>query len=211
MVVIAERANLREGPGTAYPSLGQVVWGTEMRITGRNSQGDWWQVCCYRGQQAWIAGWLVEARGAVSEIGVVEMSAPLPTVAPLPTPVVWPFEPAFGPTGYPTGNLFLDIWAKVYEGGEPGKPLPGFQLKVLRDGVEVSDGRLSGDVFHTTGWQQGDLLYNLKYEYGPDAGEADWTLWLADEQGRAVSRQVAFTTRGATGRYRVIYVGFRRR
>jgi len=210
--VLVDRANLREGPGTGYEWVGQVARHTRLRITGRNAAGDWWRVCCYRGQQAWIAGWLVEAHGPLTEIGVVEMPAsPIPSPAPTPTPTMEPapFELAFGPTGYQTSNLFLNIWVKVYEGGEPGVPLPGFQLRVLRNGMDASDGKLSGDVFHTTGYLQGDLLYNLKYEYGPDAGEADWLIWLADQKGRPVSRQVAFTTRGAASRYRVIYIGFR--
>ena len=193
-----------------------MVRDTQLKITGRNAEGDWWRVCCLRGQQVWIAGWLVEAHGPLTEIGVVEIPTPPvvpPTAAPTPTPEhpLTPFELAFGPTGYQTNNLFLNIWVKVYEGGEPGTAMKGFQLKVLRNGVDVSSGQLSGDVFHTTGWLQGDLVYNLKYEYAPDAGEADWLIWLADGQGEAVSRQVGFTTRGAASRYRVIYVCFRRR
>ncbi len=36
--------------------------------------------------------------------------------------------------------------------------------------------------------------YNLKYEYLPDAGDAEWTIYLVDGSGNPVSQEAKFTT-----------------
>lgn len=48
--------NLRSGPDTTYPTVGQVSEQTKVTITGRNAAGTWWQICCTPGssQASWI-------------------------------------------------------------------------------------------------------------------------------------------------------------
>jgi len=225
VIVLQDKVNVRSGPGTGYPVVGQVARNTRLEIVARNPQGDWWQVCCYQGQQVWIVARLVQTQGSTAAVQVAaNIPAPppptptprrLPTPTPLPTATprpVLPFDRAIGPQYSSTTNLFLNIFVKVFEGKAPNeKPLEGYQLKVLRNGVDVSDGRLShGVAFDSTGPLQGNLLYNLKYEYYPDAGEADWTIWLANAGGQAVSAEITFTTRGGASKNRLIYIGFQR-
>lgn len=38
--------NIRQGPGTEYPVLGQVAAGMIASVTGVNPEGTWWQVIC---------------------------------------------------------------------------------------------------------------------------------------------------------------------
>ena len=71
-------ANLRGGPGTAYPILGMTHAGNRYLITAR--AGDWWQITA-NDAPVWIHSALGVTEGNASTVAVV--SAP-----PLPTPVL---------------------------------------------------------------------------------------------------------------------------
>ncbi len=45
--------NVRQGPGTAYPVLGQINPGIAYDITGKNEPGDWWQIDLGGGTNGW--------------------------------------------------------------------------------------------------------------------------------------------------------------
>ena len=85
--------NLRGGPGTDYPVLGQAKAGQPMQIVGKNAAGTWWQVCCVGEKRAWLLAELVTVQGNVSGIAV---ATDIPTPAP---------QPAAAPAP-PAGNLF---------------------------------------------------------------------------------------------------------
>lgn len=55
--VTSDLVNLRSGPDTTYPTVGQVNEQTTVTITGRNATGTWWQICCPPGvpQASWIS------------------------------------------------------------------------------------------------------------------------------------------------------------
>jgi hypothetical protein len=80
--VVADTVNLRAGPGTDYPVVGQGQQGQELPITGRNAVADWWQVVMPNDQTAWVVDELVEVSQA--EL-VIQVDAPLPP-PPLATP-----------------------------------------------------------------------------------------------------------------------------
>ncbi|MBC8254281.1 MAG: SH3 domain-containing protein [Ardenticatenia bacterium] len=82
--------NVRDGPGTDYPRLGQVTKNTRLRITGKNLAGDWLQVCCVNDQQVWIAGWLVQVEGDASDVQAIRVPPPPPTPIPTATPTQSP-------------------------------------------------------------------------------------------------------------------------
>ena len=69
-------ANVRSGPGTAYPIVGQVPAGTTLVIQGQNSAGTWWQVCCLRDKPGWI----------LAELLPVTAPVRVPAVADIPPP-----------------------------------------------------------------------------------------------------------------------------
>lgn len=54
--------NLRYGPDTTYPTVGQVSEQTKVTITGRNATGTWWQICCPPGapQVSWISAEFID-------------------------------------------------------------------------------------------------------------------------------------------------------
>ena len=45
--------NVRSGPGTNYPILGQAASGDQYPISGKNPAGGWWQII-YSGQFGWV-------------------------------------------------------------------------------------------------------------------------------------------------------------
>lgn len=73
--------NVRSGPSTQYPIIGQVPTSTELILHGRNQAGDWLQVCCIQGQTGWVVHRLVTSIGQIDEIDVPVIT----DVAPPPT------------------------------------------------------------------------------------------------------------------------------
>lgn len=70
-VVNQEVANLRSGPGTEYPRIGQAAGGDELVIIGRNEAGDWLRIRTADGQLGWVATFLVRVNSDIGFIGVV--------------------------------------------------------------------------------------------------------------------------------------------
>jgi len=70
--------NVRSGPSTQYPIIGQVAAGTEWFVQGRNPEGDWLQICCVQGQSGWIASRLVTNTGPFG-VPVITDVPPPPT------------------------------------------------------------------------------------------------------------------------------------
>ena len=89
-VVQGGRVNVRRGPDTAYPRVGQVTKKTRLEIVGKNRGGDWWQVCCVNGHRVWIAGWLVQVEGDTDGVPLIPVPPPPPTPTPTATPTEWP-------------------------------------------------------------------------------------------------------------------------
>jgi len=69
-VVADSAANLRGGPGTGYPTVGQITPGKEVDIIGRNSNGDWWRIAWDGAGQAWVAGLVVRVLGPIDSMAV---------------------------------------------------------------------------------------------------------------------------------------------
>ncbi len=93
-VINGPQVNLRAGPGTGYALAGTATRGTEFSIVGKNSAGDWWQLCCLNDTSVWIASFLVDTSGPVDSVAVAaNLPAPLPTAVPAPV-VVQPAVPA---------------------------------------------------------------------------------------------------------------------
>ncbi len=88
--------NVRSGPSTQYPVIGQLQAGVVYRVLGKNSGGDWWQFD-FDGTVGWTIGSLVNAQGDTGSLAVInDIPAPpqLQTVAvaaapaPAPAPAV---------------------------------------------------------------------------------------------------------------------------
>jgi hypothetical protein len=219
VVVNSETLNGRRGPASTFERIGQAEKGAKLMILARTPDNAWWQVCCMANQPVWVSADLVEAKGPVEAVPVLTPPptpvpppppAPKPTATQVPTPLP-PFDIAEGPQ-FPIkrDNGILTIWAKVYEGpSDNQKALPGYVLKVLRDGVDVSDSIPSfGDAPFNRTFPEGDFKYNLKFEIA-NAGEADWQIYLAKPGGFQMSPITQFTTKGDSYRNQVVYIAYR--
>jgi uncharacterized protein YraI len=80
LAVTSPTLNVRSGPGTAYPRVGQIRRGETYTIVGRTEAGDWWQVT-YDGKPGWVSSDLVTVNGPVDSVAMVEVAA-APTAAP---------------------------------------------------------------------------------------------------------------------------------
>ena len=52
-VTVLGEMNIRGGPGTDYEVIGDAVAGETFAITGKNEEGNWWQID-FRGEPGWI-------------------------------------------------------------------------------------------------------------------------------------------------------------
>ena len=101
LIVNTAQLNVRLGPDTNYPVLGQVHSADVFAITGRTAAADWWQIN-YNGQPGWVSAAYVIARGGenVAEITLLPTPPPAapapagPTPSPNPGPVGQQPEPA---------------------------------------------------------------------------------------------------------------------
>ncbi len=74
--------NVREGPSTLYPVVGQVQAGGTYRIVGKNEAGDWWQIDLENGVIGWTIDSLTSASGSLDAVAVItDIPAP-PEAAP---------------------------------------------------------------------------------------------------------------------------------
>ena len=79
--------NVRQGPSTQYPVIGQVQPGVVYRILGKNQGGDWWQLDL-DGQVGWTIGSLVSSAGDLNSVSVITdiPAPPAPQVAQVAEP-----------------------------------------------------------------------------------------------------------------------------
>jgi uncharacterized protein YraI len=98
-VVAEDTANLRSGPGKAYPLVGRLNAGESAEIIARNASGDWWQLAWDGTGSAWVSGTTVKVQGPIDTVAVAKNVAPPPappTAAPptAPPPTKAPPTPA---------------------------------------------------------------------------------------------------------------------
>jgi hypothetical protein len=182
----------------------------------------WLWVCCISNQPAWVPPDGLSLRGVLS--AAEEMpSPPTPTTAPTEPPTVTPtpsatplppFDIARGPEfPWKVSDDTLTIFVKVFEGPPDNqRPLGGYALRVLRDGVDLSQRQIvshaSVSGFDRTGKDDASSYsYNLKYELR-NAGEADWSVALIRPDGAAVSPEWTFSTKGAARPNMAVFVAY---
>jgi hypothetical protein len=74
--------NVRSGPGTNYPIIGQMNGSTELDVIGVNGQ---WYVVNFSGVQGWMAGWVTTLKGNCTGLAYVAAPPPpAPTAVPPP-------------------------------------------------------------------------------------------------------------------------------
>jgi uncharacterized protein YraI len=146
LIVNNQAVNVRNGPGTEYGLVGSAEANQTFDVVGKNQAGDWWQICCVNGQQAWIFGQLARVENAEAVTVAADIPAPpvvvAPTVAPVaaapPTPVPPPAEappaeapPAEAPpTNDPCATIGGDGCKFQLREGPKFAPNGGMELKL---------------------------------------------------------------------------------
>lgn len=78
------KINIRSGPGTDYPVLGQIEPGQSAPVTGRNQDNSWWQISLADNSLGWVFGELVQAAGPTNAVPIAAAPPPPPTATPAP-------------------------------------------------------------------------------------------------------------------------------
>ena len=175
-VIARSTVNLRGGPGTVYPVVGQLVAGQEAGIVGRNASGDWWQVSWNGDPQAWVAGTIVDVMGPIDTVAVPEnIPTPPPTFTPAPTvppATVAPAETPVPSVAYVIKSLRLrpiGVDGQECHGGNyliivtvvdaAGNPLDGVRVREIYTGsIQVSGSKGPGTSEWVTGPGGGGMM-----------------------------------------------------
>jgi hypothetical protein len=111
--ITADQVNLRGGPGTNYPVVGQLARTSTLQIVGRNEQGDWLRLTLPDADPA--EGWVSAALVLVDLPDNASLTA-LPVAAAPPPPVA-----SVGGGGGNAGKSAAELAAAT----APGMPGPG--------------------------------------------------------------------------------------
>lgn len=87
VAIMRIRVNVRQGPGAAYPKVGELDRNVKVVIVGRSEDGKWYQVPYATGKTGWVAVDFVDVSGAVEKVPVVAVQAPPATLTPTATRV----------------------------------------------------------------------------------------------------------------------------
>ncbi len=157
--------NVRSGPGTAYPVVGEMKPGEITLVTGRNSENSWWQVSLTNTQtytQGWVYGELAAFSGSREIVPVVAAPPPPPSPTPAAAPQKANDQPLTpeeladklrcGKDFCVTYQALVPIWENggcignhsiyitVLQGLPPGQPLDGVVVGDTYNNVTVASG-----------------------------------------------------------------------
>jgi uncharacterized repeat protein (TIGR01451 family) len=88
--ILAERLNVRSGPGTAFGVIGIAIEGETVLLLGRNADSSWFRICCATGTntEGWISAPFIQLN-----VDPATLTAQVPLVT-IDTDVSTPVEPA---------------------------------------------------------------------------------------------------------------------
>ncbi len=166
--------NVRSGPGTAYPRVGQVSNGYTTAILGRNNDASWVFIN-YPGGQGWIYSNLAQLQGDVNSVPVPQIAPPpaTPTPPPPPPPTATPVPQA--QYQYTVSNVF----AKTNKGLTQIKGIIRDAAGNPVNGVYV---RVRSGSFCTISFKSGPWKDANGNPSGYQPGEYDIMLWPGGER-----------------------------
>jgi ABC-type branched-subunit amino acid transport system substrate-binding protein len=108
---VKSNVNVRTGPGTVYPVLGQLRKGDQVQLVGVSADLAWY-VITFKGRPGWVSASFLDVVGDIRTLPII--AAP-PTPVPTPTPVA-----SLTPTAQPLADIVL-----VNATLNPAIPQPG--------------------------------------------------------------------------------------
>lgn len=223
-VINDDLVNIRSGPGLEYPVLGMANRGDEFTVVGKDASEEWWKICCFEEREAWTVKYYVDISGPVDTIAVAEAeAAPVATeAAPQPeAPAAPPSAETEAPTEppapsfpfnlvaqeqFPEANNLVRIFLYVYQGDSA---LPGYSVRVLKDGAELPVNATSADAAGMT-WpiaSPRQRFQNMKVEFSGIQPAGTWEVQLIDSSGAAAGPPASFSLTG-TDTNRELYVRY---
>ena len=205
VVITAPTVNLRAGPGTNYPRIGQATQGQVYDIVAKNPKGNWFQITV-NGKLAWIindARW-TKPQGDVTTVAVAENiptppppPKPKPTKPPAPTPTPAPsylfaktsMEPRINTN--PIVTFFGGLFNKTGNGAVGGYKMVAISPTGERREAPFGEVFLRGDP-----GLPGEFIYNAKIEFPLIPGT--FKVYVADGAGNQVSEVWDATVSGNT-------------
>jgi hypothetical protein len=194
--VAEDTANLRSGPGQAYPLVGKLTAGESAGIIARNASGDWWQLAWNGASSAWVAGTTVKVQGPIDTVAVAK-NVPPPPAPPTAAPPAAPPPTKAPPT--PAGPDFRLVSKRLFtleeNGGRHDGPtvVCGFNHTLYMTVLDAAGNPLNGVTVKDA---NGDTE-RVSGDKGP--GKLDFDLWwpgidvvvVRDADGRQVTSDVA--------------------
>ena len=189
-LTIERRMNVRRGPSTSYQVMGTVEAGAVFDISGRNVNGDWWQIE-YEGAAAWVHDDDVTAIHA-SDVQAVAA----PTRVPTPTPRATATPAATStPAILPEDDItiYAHIFAEDdYEGSDGSTSFYGLSKDAQEERVK-SYRQLFVAALQSCGIEDRELFLmvalsaGMLEQYGVDARNAApwrayWLRWLVTDE-----------------------------
>jgi uncharacterized protein YraI len=170
LTVTSEGANVRAGPGTEYPVVGQLPNGATAAVRGKNADATWWQITLETAPTGlgWVRADLAEANDAAASVQVVNV-APLPTQTPQPTPGPGTVVPTVDATTIPATAAPQTTAASAERACNPETP-----------GWAGADSRYPFCVAKVLTWHDNQDGAH-RYENGSDVpASLSWDIWGVD-------------------------------
>ena len=208
------QVNVRSGPGTTYPEIGQVATGSELELIAKNAAGDWYQICCVDGEPAWVVARLVEVTGDANLVQVAanipappaptavptRPPAPRPTQAPAPTAPPAPTQPPAPAYQFtkvsadvrPNTNPIVTFYGVLFK--EPFAPVTGFKMIAQAPSGETREFEFISPFQKAYAGLPSEFWWNAKVEF-PFA-EGVYKVWVADPGGNQVSESFELAVSG---------------
>ncbi len=192
VVVQSQRLNVRAGPSTLHPRIGQVTQGDVLEVVGKNPDNTWWQVRLADGSVGWVYGGLVAAQGAIESVQVAaNIPTPPPTPTPRPTPTPLPTPTPKPQYVYNKALLYgceynagvTEVHGTVYF-NQQYKNGARVVFSIQPDGPWITPPAITGPHEGYPDWPPGFYSHILQAN-GPRAGV--WYFWIVDEAGRRIS------------------------
>lgn len=201
---LSTAVNVRSGPGTVYPVVGQAQPGQSAAVTGRNAAQDWWQIEL-AGLSGWIYGGLVTFSGNAAAVAVAQAPPPPPTATPAPAAAATEAAPPettaeladtlrCGQNFCVTYQAMVPIWENggcignhsiyvtVLEGPPPGRPMDGVVVGDTFNNVEVASGDKGPGTAEVTLWMNSMTLKVKRHIDGtPFTSEESFNFTSHDE------------------------------
>lgn len=207
VAVASDLINVRGGPGTIYAVVDALAVGEQVNITGKNDDGDWYEVQLASGQRGWVLGQLVSTQGDTASVALAtNIPAPPPTAVPAAAAPAEPVATAApAPTEVPPAQTGPDfrlvekrLW-DVYENGgtKNGPTVTCGEKRELRVVVLDANGsRLNGVAIQALLGAREVLVTGAQ---GKGDGQAEFVLGggqditiIRDADGREVTADVVY-------------------